>query len=84
MTRNVDPAYLLKRKAFLEKFLRDCLDSPSLRNSKILYDFLSIQDENKFKPIKDIMTNAKKPDNLGDFRSISGQVNFLNFLYFFL
>ena len=51
VTRNVDPAYLSKRKNFLEKFLTDCLDSPSIRNSKVLYDFLSLQDENKFKQI---------------------------------
>ena len=41
--------FVTKRKSFLERFFNDLLEHPELRNSKILFYFLSIQDEKKFK-----------------------------------
>ncbi len=70
-----DELFLLKRKRNLEKFLNSLLNDPIIRVSQILYDFLSIEDENKFINKKKFYNKYKIPTNPRDFKSPDGKLD---------
>jgi hypothetical protein len=70
-----DELFLDKRLRTLEKFLNLLLTDPIIRDSQILYDFLSIEEESKFNNRKKYYNNYKLPMNLCDFKSPNGKLN---------
>ena len=70
-----DELFLDKRLRTLEKFLNLLLTDPIIRDSQILYDFLSIEEESKFNNRKKYYSNYKLPMNLSDFKSPNGKLN---------
>ena len=70
-----DELFLDKRLRTLEKFINLLLTDPIIRDSQILYDFLSIEEESKFNNRKKYYSNYKLPMNLCDFKSPNGKLN---------
>ena len=70
-----DELFLDKRLRTLEKFLNLLLADPIIRDSQILYDFLSIEEDSKFNNRKKYYNNYKLPMNLCDFKSPNGKLN---------
>ena len=70
----VEERKINRRMRDLEKFLNFLLKDPLIKNSKILYDFLSIDDEEEFHKKKKIYEKIKAPIEIKDFISISGKV----------
>ena len=64
--------FINKRLRSLEKFLKGISIHPLLRNSKILYDFISIQNENEFNDKKNEYNKLKSPQHLYEHKTISG------------
>ena len=70
-----DELFLDKRLRTLEKFINLLLTDPIIRDSQILYDFLSIEEESKFNNRKKYYSNYKLPMNLCEFKSPNGKLN---------
>ena len=70
-----EETFLMKRKRYLEKFLNSLLYDPIIRNSQILYDFLSIEDNIKFIEKKNFYTIFRLRNNLNDFKSPTGKLD---------
>ena len=70
-----DELFLLKRKRNLEKFLNSLLGDPYIKTSQILYDFLSIEEDNKFNERKKYYNNFKQPKNLREYKSLTGKLD---------
>jgi sorting nexin-7/30/sorting nexin-8 len=70
-----DELFLLKRKRYLEKFLISLLNDPVIRVSQVLYDFLSIEDDNLFVYKKKAYSNYKIPTNVSEFKSPDGKID---------
>ena len=68
-------SFLLKRMRTLEKFLNYLIEDPVIKNSQILLDFLSIENEEKFLENKKIYQNYKQPKFLRDFKSLDGKLD---------
>ena len=68
-------SFLLKRMRTLEKFLNYLIEDPVIKNSQILFDFLSIESEEKFIENKKTYQNYKQPKFLRDFKSIDGKLD---------
>ena len=64
--------FINKRLRSLEKFLKGISIHPLLRNSKIFYDFISIQNENEFNDKKNEYNKLKSPQHLYEHKTISG------------
>ena len=62
-----------RRKRDLEKFLNYLLKDPLIRNSQILLDFLSINNEDDFHKAKKIYDKIKMPTDFKDFKTINGK-----------
>ena len=67
--------FLIKRTRTLEKFLNFLLEDPVIKVSQILYDFLSIEEEDKFNEKKKYYNNFKLPTYLRDYKSPSGKLD---------
>ena len=67
--------FLEKRTRTLEKFLNLLLEDPNIKASQILYDFISIEEENKFNEKKKSYNNYKLPQALKDYKSLNGQLD---------
>ena len=61
-----------KRK--LQKFIQALVDDPLIRNSPILFDFLSIENQSEFYSRKTYYTKVKPPKTLAETYSLNGQV----------
>ena len=59
---------------FLEKFLDALASHPLIRNSKILQEFLSIENENEFSNLKKEHAKLKPPVKLTELKSLNGEV----------
>ena len=70
-----DELFLDKRLRTLEKFINLIITDPIIRDSQILYDFLSIEEESKFNNRKKYYSNYKLPMNLCEFKSPNGKLN---------
>ena len=64
--------FINKRLRSLEKFLKGISIHPLLRNSKIFYDFISIQNENEFNDKKNEYNKLKSPQHLYEHKTMSG------------
>ena len=71
---NLDKNKMLKRIYFIEKFLNGIAVHPILRNSKIFYDFLSIQDAKKFVKSKNEYEKIQSPLISRKVKSLDGQM----------
>ena len=67
--------FLIKRTRTLEKFLNFLLEDPVIKVSQILYDFLSIEEEDKFNEKKKYYNNFKLPTYLRDYKSPTGKLD---------
>ena len=67
--------FLEKRTRTLEKFLNLLLEDPNIKASQIFYDFISIEEDNKFNEKKRTYNNYKLPQALKDYKSLNGQLD---------
>ena len=70
-----DETFLIKRMRNLEKFLNALMDDPVIKSSQIIYDFLSIEEDNKFNEKKKYYNNFKSPLYLRDYKSPNGKLD---------
>ena len=70
-----DETFLIKRTRNLEKFLNLLMEDPVIRVSQLLYDFLSIEEEDKFADKKKYYNNFKLPMYLRDYKSPTGKLD---------
>ena len=70
----VEERKINRRMRDLEKFLNYLLKDPLIKNSKILYDFLSIESEEEFNKIKPNYNKLKSPIELKDVKSVNGKI----------
>ena len=59
----------------LEKFLKSLTQDPLIRNSQILYDFLTIGSDEEFTKKKNEYTKMKPPTGISEMKSIDGVLN---------
>lgn len=74
-TSRFNEAYISKRMRTLEKFLTFLVQDPLIRNSQILYDFLTIGNEEEFTKKKNAYAKVKPPVEFNDMKSLSGTLN---------
>ena len=65
--------YTKKRIRTLEKFLVYLLKDPLLKNSQIIYDFLSINKDDEFNNKKITYNKLRTPSNLNEIKSIDAE-----------
>ena len=70
-----DETFLIKRMRTLEKFLNCLLEDPVIKVSQILYEFLSIEEEDKFNDKKKNYNNFKLPLYIRDYKSLNGKLD---------
>jgi hypothetical protein len=70
-----DETFLIKRTRNLEKFLNLLMEDPVIKVSQLLYDFLSIEEEDKFADKKKYYNNFKLPMYLRDYKSPTGKLD---------
>ena len=70
-----DENFLIKRMRTLEKFLNFLMEDPLIKESQIIYDFLSIDGEEKFNNMKKNYNNFKLPTHLRDYKSPTGKID---------
>ena len=68
-------AFVSKRMRTLEKFLKSLTQAPLIRNSRILYDFLTIGSDEEFNKKKSEYTKMKPPTGISEMKSIDGLLN---------
>ena len=71
---NLDKNKMLKKIYFIEKFLNGIALHPILRNSKIFYDFLSMQDVKKFVKLKNEYDKMPSPLISRKVKNLDGQM----------
>lgn len=69
-----DDKNIHKTKRKLQKFIQALVDDPLIRNSPILFDFLSIENQSEFYSRKTYYTKVKPPKTLAETYSLNGQV----------
>ena len=67
--------FLEKRTRTLEKFLNLLIQDPNIKSSKILYDFISIEQDNQFNDAKKSYNNYKPPQQLKDYQTTTGKLD---------
>ena len=67
-----DP-HIQKRMRNLEKFLNFLVKDPLLKSSQILYDFLSIDNEEEYNKRKKIYNKMRTPNDFKEIKSIDGK-----------
>ena len=67
--------FLEKRTRTLEKFLNLLVQDPNIKSSKILYDFISIEQDNQFNDAKKSYNNYKLPQQLKDYQTTTGKID---------
>ena len=58
----------------LEKFLNALLTDPLLKNSSLLYQFISLEKESDFEKIKQALANLQTPPTLSKYYTRSGKI----------
>ena len=72
--RDIVIFYVNKRIHSIEKFMNGLLIHPLIKNSQILFDFLSIQNEEDFNKKKEKYENLTSPTTLGEIKSLEGDI----------
>ena len=72
---SLDDYGINKRIGVLTKFITEISMHPLLRNSQILYDFLSIKDDKEFNNKKIIYNNLTVSWKIEDIKTLSGEIN---------
>ena len=70
----VEERKINRRMRDLEKFLNFLLKDPLIKGSKILFDFLAVENEEEFLKVKKVYDKMKGPIEIKDFRSINGKL----------
>jgi len=70
-----DEAFLRKRSRTFEKFLGYLMIHPILKHLKVVYEFLSIENDSEFHKIKKNYEKMKQPTNVRDLISVDGEAN---------
>ena len=70
-----EEAFLRKRSRTFEKFLGYLMIHPILKHLKVVYEFLSIENDSEFHKIKKNYEKMKQPVNVRDFLSVDGEAN---------
>ena len=71
--------FIIKRAKTLEKFLNNVLMDPILRNSSLLYDFLTLEKETAFSNKKNSIKKSDAPTVIENFVTLDGKAK-LEFL----
>ena len=58
----------------IEKFMNGLLIHPLIKNSQLLYDFLSTQNEEDFNKIKKKYENVTSPTHIGEIKTLEGDI----------
>ena len=72
---NLDKIFISKRMRYLEKFFKWLIQNPIIKNSKLFYDFLSIENDEDFTKKKSEYQKMTRPMNLIEFHSINNKMN---------
>ena len=64
--------FISKRMRFLEKFMQGLAVDPLIRNSQILYDFLTTENEQDWNAKKANYNKLRAPESLFEIKSLSG------------
>ena len=67
--------FLEKRTRTLEKFLNLLTEDPNIKSSQLFYDFLSIEELNKFYDLKKQYNHYKLPQTLKEYKTLNGQLD---------
>jgi len=70
-----DEAFLRKRSRTFEKFLGYLMIHPILKHLKVVYEFLSIENDSEFHKIKKNYEKMKQPTNVRDLISVDREAN---------
>ena len=70
-----EEAFLRKRLRTFEKFLGYLMIHPVLKHLKVVYEFLSIENDSEFHKIKKNYEKMKQPADVKDFISVDGVAN---------
>ena len=63
-----------KRMRSIEKFMNGLLIHPLIKNSQLLYDFLSTQNEEDFNKLKKKYENVTSPTHIGEIKTLEGDI----------
>ena len=77
-----DESYLLKRTRTLERFLNILMEDPILKESQIIFDFLSLEEGIKFEETKKLYQKIKIPQNLTEYKNLIYQNFYLYYYYY--
>ena len=69
---NNDDLIINKRINILQKFMKEIVTHPLLRNSQILFDFISIKDEKTFNNKKNIYNKLNTPTKVEQIKTLNG------------
>ena len=69
---NNDDSIINKRINIIEKFMKELITHPLLRNSQILFDFISIKDEKIFNNKKDVYNKLNTPTRVEQVKTLNG------------
>ena len=72
-----DESYLLKRTRTLERFLNILMEDPILKESQIIFDFLSLEEGIKFEETKKLYQKIKIPQNLTEYKNPEGKLKII-------
>lgn len=67
--------FISKRMRSLEKFMQTLILDPMIKNSQILFDFLTIESEQEFNAKKAEYNKLRSPVYLNEIRSLTGEIN---------
>ena len=74
-TDRFNESFLGKRVRCMNKFFESIIQDPLIRNSQILTDFLTINDEKVFTAKKNEYNKLKHPSTISEMKSLEGKVN---------
>ena len=74
-TDKFDKAFLRKRSRKFEKFLGYLINDPFLKNTQVVYDFLSIEKDDEFAKKKKTYEKKKISNNISEFFTLDGNAN---------
>ena len=71
---NLDLNKMNQKIYFIQKFLNSIAIHPIIRNSKIFYDFLSIQDAKQFSKVKNNYGKLPRPLSIKQLKTVNGKI----------
>ncbi len=73
--KGITDIQIQKRMRAMEKFLQEIVSHPLLRNSQIVYDFISIRDEKDYNLKKNAYSKMIIPTKAEDVKTLNGEIN---------